>query len=206
MRSIVTAAFALAFLGHSQACLAKTFKCAATASFHEGRALVTLDASDQGVLTSGPTVDYFPLGVRDELQLTISYFWPGPKDLPKLDRPSWIDGKVEIDANKAHGHLVLTLGKQQFRFSEETIVAGAGEARADGAVEVTQFFRPNSALKDALAKGGIGRLEFVADNGEVLATQDLTIATASDLQDAVDKGYQAALGFAADAPNSLYCQ
>ena len=206
MRSIVTAAITLAFLGYSQACMAKTFKCAAAASFHEGGTLVTLDANDQGVLTAGPTVDYSPAGIRDDLQITVSYWWPDAKDLPKLDRPSWIDGKVEIDASKAHGHMVLTLGKQQFRFSEENIVAGAGEARADGAVEVTQFFRPNAALKDALAKGGIGRLEFVSDKGEVLATADLTLATAGDLQDAVDKGYQAALGFAANAPNSVYCQ
>ena len=78
----------------------------------------------------------------------------------------------------------------------------------DPRFQATKTASIEAKLQQALSAyfGTPVRLEFVADNGEVLATEDLTIATASDLQDAVDKGYQAALGFAANAPNSVYCQ
>jgi hypothetical protein len=200
MRQILSAGVALALLASGSHALAKTRTCAATASFQGGSATVELVVDDQGQPTTGSRVDYAPAGSITRLQAAFTYPLSGAH---QLGRASGGVAAAIVDPKDGDGQFVLTVGRRQYRseggFIQED-VPGHGSAE-----QVSQEFKVDRSLSDALAAGGSARLEFLSGD-QAIASTVLSLAPQPDLQDAVNKAYAAAQGFAADARHSPYCQ
>jgi hypothetical protein len=119
-----------------------------------------------------------------------------------LEKRSFVKATVWTKSQKDHGHFVLTLGDQKFRMIEADLPAGRSWSWPGW---VSQYLNPDGALNRAIAAGGSGHLDLVTGNQDVRALEDLTVPPADDLQKAVNQGYQAVSGFAADPAHSEYC-
>lgn len=192
MRVVVPAALVAFALGlPANRVAASGSFCAATASFSGSTIAIELNIDHSGKPAKGSQVDYQPSGGQGELRIVAVYPLKADRS---VTAPSSLRATSRVSPSDAKGSFVLTLAGQEFRSSRPGMVL-TGDPEWRGKVEVEQAFEMQGPLVEALASGGVGHLAYLDKMGLPLAQADLSFASATVIQGAVEKTYPTALAF-----------
>jgi hypothetical protein len=171
--------------------------------FSGGSVLVSVEFDAKGRPTAGSAATYFPAGIRDDLQMNIS-FPIGEAPPHRLGAPSDAGASALVDPSRGRGEFVLALAGKTFGSTGSGPIA-AGVPSWQGKVQASNWFKTGTDLAEAIKAGGPAKLVF-RDSSSEIASADLTFAKLDDLQDAARKAFEGAAAFAADAKQSEFCQ